>query len=162
MKQEKQDRLKAKVLSFVEWWEPLLDLPGVAVDHRFHDKFADPSNPDSTCAETVSEAPYRFASIHWYLSSIARLDDEDIERVVVHEYVHILNSAVESKVKEKDAEWREVSAENVARALISTAQIAKQRETATSVEAAFDAACRELKTSRGEIDAVVAEMNRKV
>ena len=152
MKQEKQDLLKDKVLGFVSWWEPLLDLPGIAVEHRFHDKFYDAANVDSTIAETVYRWPYREAVVHWYLSGVARLDDTAIEEVVVHEYCHVLNGAVEGGVKERDSHLREISAENVCAALLSAASVAKEREQGSSVAEAFDSALREHGLTRDDLD----------
>ena len=122
MKKAQAAALERRVRRLVAKWEPMLDLPGVVVEHRFHDKFFDSANVDATVAECVYRHLYREAVIHWYLSSIARFSNEDIEATLVHEYAHILNGAVEGGVKEKDSDLREISAENVARALLSVAR----------------------------------------
>lgn len=108
-----------KIEAYRHTWEALLDLPGIEVTHRFHETFQDPENADTTLAQTVCQWQYREAVIHWYLPNAARQADVDLERAVIHEYVHILNAPIKELCND-EMERLELATENVARALFST------------------------------------------
>lgn len=114
------ERTEATIRRLVKEWEPLLDLPGVAVEHRFHNTFLDPANPDATCAQAVTRWQYREAVIHWYMSGAVRQTRDELENTLVHEYVHIMMAPVHERLKAGSEEHDELATENVARALLAT------------------------------------------
>ncbi len=116
----KHEATERAILRLVREWEPLLDLPGVAVEHRFHDTFLDPANPDATCAQAVTRWQYREAVIHWYLPGAVRQTSDELENTLVHEYVHIMLAPTHDRLKAGSEEHDELATENVARALLAT------------------------------------------
>lgn len=118
MNQLQAAELEKRVREFADDWEPLLDLPGISVTHKFHDRYFDEENLDTTAANTVYQWEYRQAVIHWYLPTVARMDDNDIEMAVVHEYAHLLTGPVRDLITSNKHERLELATENVARALI--------------------------------------------
>lgn len=98
-------------------WEPLLDLPGVTVQHVYLETYSD---EHTVCADTQPLWQYRTAKIRWYMPAIARLTDAELEVTVVHEYVHILLGPVQEHLLAKHGDLLEMVTENVARALIRT------------------------------------------
>ena len=119
MKPQYQDT-QDTILAIAARWEPLLDLPGIAVEHRFHEAMLDPENGDSTAAVTKSVWQYRFAIIHWYMPNVVGMSDDDLENTVVHEYVHVLLGPLAAHIKNSAADLNELATENVARALLAT------------------------------------------
>jgi hypothetical protein len=109
-----------RVLALAQAWEPRFDLPGIAVEHRFHETMLDPENGDTTAAVTKAVWQYRFAIIHWYLPNIAGMSDDDLENTVVHEYVHVLLGPLANHIKASGNDLNELATENVARALLAT------------------------------------------
>jgi hypothetical protein len=49
-----------------------------------------------TTACTVSQWEYRSCEITWYLPSVAIIDDDYLEWVAIHEYIHMLNAPLAS------------------------------------------------------------------
>lgn len=104
-------------MRFVSKWEPMLDLPGITVEHRFvevnHDDDA------STIADTEGYWHYRQFRVCWYLPRCTSLDDDELEEAVVHEYVHVMDNSLESMMPENaDAERMEYATQNIAHALV--------------------------------------------
>ena len=113
-------KAKRRILRLAAEWEPRLALPGIRVEHRFHAKWFDDENSDTTVASTVVRWEYREAVIHWYLPALVRLVPRDQEDVLVHEYVHVLTGAIKELVPSDHIERLEVATENVAIALLTT------------------------------------------
>jgi hypothetical protein len=88
-----------RVLALAQAWEPRFDLPGIAVEHRFHETMLDPENGDTTAAVTKAVWQYRFAIIHWYLPNIAGMSDDDLENTVVNLVLTMINANFITKTK---------------------------------------------------------------
>lgn len=110
------------VKALVKKWEPLLDLPGTEVIHKFHDTKLDPSNADDTAAVTTANWPYRYAVIDWYLPNLCNQKPSQLEELVVHEYCHVLNASLEAAVAAERGDVNEIAAQNVTRALLRVAK----------------------------------------
>lgn len=99
-------------------WEPLLDLPGVAVQHKF---IPTPRDDDNECAaDTSAKWHYRIATIRWFLPTCLTMSDRGLEEVLVHEYAHVLMAALDDRIKPGSDEHVEHATESVARALLCT------------------------------------------
>ena len=74
----------------MDWWQPRLSLGLWHIDHYFH-AGPDTMPPDSEDAMAVcfSEWRYLTAQVHWDLTATTTVDDETLERVFVHELMHI-------------------------------------------------------------------------
>lgn len=111
---------KERLAKIVAAWEPRFDLPGVVVHHGFVETFREGENEHWTSAYTETDWHYRQARVLWYLPTMCRLTDEDLEEMVVHEYVHVLNAVLESRAKPNSDDYLEHAAQNVTRALLAT------------------------------------------
>ncbi|MGZ4518814.1 MAG: hypothetical protein ACXVGB_00150 [Mycobacteriaceae bacterium] len=116
----KRDRKRIRRL--VKKWEPLLALPGVDVHHAFIANFKEGDDEFWTPAECEADPQYRSARIKWFMHSVARLADEDLEEVLVHEYVHILLSPLDKFLKKGSTDPCELATQNVALALLGVAK----------------------------------------
>lgn len=116
---KKYDEQKERLALIVAAWEPRFDLPGVDVHHGFVETFREGENEHWTAAYTETDWHYRAARVLWYLPTMCRLSDEDLEECVVHEYVHILNACLESRAKPGSDDYVEHAAQNVTRALLA-------------------------------------------
>ena len=47
------------------------------------------------------------AVIHWNLEEFAKLSDQDTERIVIHEHLHILTAEMAPEDAEQKAHWRD-------------------------------------------------------
>lgn len=115
---ERYNELKAEIIGLADNWQRLTDLSHFTINHTFVESFKD-DDPD-TCADTEAYAEYRSARIRWYLASCSRLNEVDLEDIVVHEIGHVLLAPIEAHVKKGKDEWGELAVQNLARALIST------------------------------------------
>lgn len=100
--------------------EPKLDLPGVIVEHRFHQTTLDPESGDTTAAVTKCATSYRWAILHWYLPNLVGSSWKDLGSIVIHEYCHILNAPMAALLGDEGEQANAVEAatENMARALL--------------------------------------------
>lgn len=73
-----------------------------------------------TCAATTTTWEYRSAKITWYLSTVCRIDDDELEWTAVHEYVHVLMAPLATLVPPKDLHGKleEFVTESLARAIM--------------------------------------------
>lgn len=73
-----------------------------------------------TCAITTASWQYRMAQIRWFLPTAALVEDDMLEMIAIHEYVHILLHPVSQLVpsRERDLGPREEFAtESIARVI---------------------------------------------
>lgn len=111
------EKIIKRIQDYVDIWEPMLDLPGVDVEHVFLPRVAEEDH--TMVADTSASWEYRCATIRWYLGRVATLDDNDLENSVVHEYVHVLLAVMEKHLPERyrNSENSEHAVENITRAL---------------------------------------------
>lgn len=107
------DAQVVRVNALAKKWEPMLDLPGINVEHRFVNTRGE--DDPLTAADTEVKWEYRWAVIRWYVPTLASMDDAELESVLVHEYCHVLLGIIPtSKITAHD----EHATENVSRALL--------------------------------------------
>lgn len=112
------DDLRDTIMRLAAEWEPRLDLPGIAVRHRFIPTSAE-DDPDIV-ATTQTRWHYRHATIRWYLPACRVLTPRELEDALVHEYAHILLGAIVDRLKANSDEHNEHATESIARALLCT------------------------------------------
>lgn len=83
-KQAVVDRIVAMTTAL----EDEFDLGWVTITHRFNETDAS----DRVAAETITDWEYRQASIHWYLPTMSKMTDEEVEATIIHEFVHVLQA----------------------------------------------------------------------
>lgn len=107
--------LRARVSALFEMWMERLHLDWMYVGLFFSDNVR---SDDENCAmDTDTKWQYRSAKINVYLPAIAHNDDDDIELLLLHEFVHVMVNPMESLIKERDTDRSELAVENVARAI---------------------------------------------
>lgn len=100
-------------------WQEAMCLSHYEIKNVFLDTFHPEDEGDDlkTTAETQARWQYLMAKVNWHMPSAARSSDEELERVLVHEYVHIQLAAEQGLVAvQKDMEKVELATEMVTRA----------------------------------------------
>lgn len=110
-----------RITGEIEEW---LDLDGIDVKHQFHDGHYEDHTQETeygtTTATTVVRWEYRFARIQWFLASVAVATDEELYRVALHEYCHVLMGAMQDCLKPNhNMKLEERVTENFFRAILS-------------------------------------------
>lgn len=83
---------KSKVKACLNWWIPQLGLKmWDEIDVLYSDDVRDAPNPDCGAHVTFTWC-YQQATIKFYLPVLLDKSDSEIEKIVVHELVHILTS----------------------------------------------------------------------
>jgi hypothetical protein len=111
------DPLWDRVCVSFDKWNDLLELHWCNITLHRSDSFR--ADDNACAADTAAQWQYREATINVYLPAIAHFSDPEIEELLVHEMVHILVNSLESLVGDRHVNLRELSVENVARALIA-------------------------------------------
>lgn len=69
-----------------------------------------------TCAITTSQWKYRYATIRWFLPTVAQQDDAMLELIAIHEYIHaMLGPLTSPHHKSMSADLEEFVTESLAR-----------------------------------------------
>lgn len=79
-----------------------------------------------TAADCEAWWQYRSAKITFYLPVCEDADDEELERIVVHELVHVLIGSIHNFENDETREMTEYATENVTRALLYTNKFVKK------------------------------------
>ena len=78
---------------------------------------------DRVACETSCDWEYRQASLRWNLPTVALLDDDQLDAIIVHELVHVLNASVWEELpvtlRNRLAKHNELATEHVARAILA-------------------------------------------
>lgn len=109
-----------RIKPLVDKWEGLLQLRWITVEHVYIASENDEVH--STIADTDADWKYQRATVRWYLIACAALDDDELEKAVVHEYVHCMISPIENRIPSKYEDLSEFTVESLARSLISCAK----------------------------------------
>lgn len=113
------DEAWARVEQATKAWGHRLGITNVT--HRRIDTVAD--HPyEGVVAETKGAWEYRQASILWYVPNVCTVDDPELERIVVHEFCHVLMAPMESLVTlQKHYKTCEYAVQRVADAILRSA-----------------------------------------
>ena len=91
MPRQPSDRVVAYVDKYAPVWQERLGLGHWSIVHVYLDTYEGESGDDfKTTAVCESRWQYLQAKIKWYLPSAVRHDDDELERVLVHELCHVL------------------------------------------------------------------------
>ena len=98
--------------------ETELGLSGfLEIEHIF-DPGVDSETNTPPYAMTSPNWHYRSGLIRWYLQPVCLLTDDELEQVIIHEYVHILVHPITQLISSDDLTHREeYSVESIARAI---------------------------------------------
>lgn len=96
-------------------WQESLGLEWMDITHRYLETFNDADH--LTVADTEAMWEYRVATVRFFLPSVVRLERDDLEATLIHEYTHILLAPIESKLAEKHTELKEFTIEGITKAL---------------------------------------------
>lgn len=94
------DRVETHIKKIARMWQDRMFLSHWTIEHVFLDSFSgDDGNEDfKVTAVTESRWQYLQAKIKWYLPSAVRHDNEELERVLVHELCHVLLAPEQSLI----------------------------------------------------------------
>lgn len=107
---------KKRVQKYIDKWFNAMGLKWFRVDLVW-DRERDQDSPN-TAARTTTSWQYRHATVTWYMPTIVDNDDDFLEGIVVHEFVHILISPMAVVDKEADLPLQhEYATECLARAM---------------------------------------------
>src|SRR5262245_48777434 len=112
MKSQYVDLIKT-IKARTQEWEKLLDQRWINVEHAFLESYNHEDH--HTLADTEAFWQYRHAKIRWYLPSMIRLSEAEMDEAIVHEYVHVLLSPIEGKLASRHEELSEFTVESLAR-----------------------------------------------
>lgn len=115
---------RKRVRKYFDKWFTTLGLGWYQVDVVWS-RTVDEDDRD-TAAKTTWRWQYRTASITFYLPTIAELNDEKLEGVVVHEFAHILTGSMVQNSPDDNSQLMEYGTEIVARALIWAREAGKK------------------------------------
>jgi hypothetical protein len=107
---------KKRVQTYFDKWFNTLGLGWHQVDINWS-RVTNEEDAD-TAARTTWQWQYRSASITFFLPTMADLNDDKLEAVVVHEFAHILTGPMVQNTSEEHNQLMEYGTESVARALI--------------------------------------------
>lgn len=87
-----QDRVTKLINELAPTWQTRLSLDHWEIEHVYLDAYYTDDNGEDfkVTATTESRWQYMQGIIKWYLPSAVRHDDQTLEKVLVHELVHIL------------------------------------------------------------------------
>lgn len=92
MTDKQYKKTKKRVRKVLEWW---IDRMGLQwwddIQIRFHRDVSDAPDPLAAGHVTFTWC-YQQATIHFYLPNLVDKDDAELEKIVVHELVHILTA----------------------------------------------------------------------
>lgn len=104
---------KERVLLVTSRLEKEFDLSWIKISHLFVESMRE----DGIVATTDGDWQYRAAAIEWNLPAVARITDETLEEVAIHEYVHVLLNPMEELLPQKGeaSKMNEFAVESITR-----------------------------------------------
>lgn len=110
-----------RVILVTSHWDRVLGVSRfAAVMHRRVNTLPDEPN-QGIVAETKSAWEYRQASIIWYVPNVCTIDDEELERIALHEFIHVLIAPMEARVSDKFHKEREYAVQCLTDAILKLA-----------------------------------------
>ena len=92
---EPYDRVTKLITKLAPIWHTRLGLNHWEIEHTFLDNYYDTEEHKVT-ATTHAQWQYLDATIKWYLPSAVRHNDTTLEKILIHELVHVLLSPEQS------------------------------------------------------------------
>ena len=106
MTDEEFEKQRSRIRELATWWQPKLALNEWHVDYHFHRVSSDmPEGGMNAIALCKTHWEYKLASIHWDVSAAEDSDDEQLERILVHELMHV--HLAETQEPDKDGKHNE-------------------------------------------------------
>lgn len=97
---EPYDRVTKLINKLAPVWQDRLGLNHWEIEHTFLDTYYGDENSEDykVTATTHAQWQYLDANIKWYLPSAVRHNDEILEKILLHEFVHVLLAPEQSLV----------------------------------------------------------------
>lgn len=116
------EAIKARVDVFVDRWIDLLGLAKYATIYvTYHRETGEGRSSNFDVAASMdSQWQYRQGKLNVYCGTIALIDDDDLNLLIVHELSHFLLGPIEAFVPKAQNDRLEFTAETLARAFRST------------------------------------------
>jgi len=111
------EQAQHRIETLTKKWHKLMDMSWLSIKHTYNPNIDD--DEPFTVATTQADWEYRAAVIDWHLPRVCAIEDETLESVVVHEFVHVLVAAMEVNLKPNHDSHAEFAVESVARAILS-------------------------------------------
>ena len=92
MTQNQYTRITKHIDKLAPIWQDRLGLNHWEINHTYIDSYYDDDSQDDYKVSAITESRWQYlqAKIKWYLPSISRHDNEEIEKILVHELCHVL------------------------------------------------------------------------
>lgn len=117
---------EARIGLVVDRWVKRLDISWLAVTNRF--TLTDGDSDDRVACLAIPDWQYRQVTLRWNVVQTAGMEDDELEKTVVHELVHALIAPLFDELPDKEqtrlAKLNELATENVARAILAAYQSA--------------------------------------
>jgi len=102
MNDKEYEKLKSRIKKYVDKWLPMLGLKWWTVSLYYErEKCSTKSVVDDgnmtgmdIGAKTYIQYPYKTAQVYFYLPGMEGLDSAGIDRLVLHEFIHILTEEI--------------------------------------------------------------------
>lgn len=120
---------KERVLAALIPWLKRLGLGWYRIEHKWERDQGSriPGSAFATGAVVETQWEYRQAQINWYLPTLALMDDEALDNLIVHELVHILCDPMQTFVPAEHKKLEEYATECLARAIIGAWQDGQEK-----------------------------------
>jgi hypothetical protein len=131
--EQEYERLRELITRLTYLWQHRMTISHIEIETVFLDEFYPDDEGDDWKVTAVTEGRWQYdcAKIKWYLPSLVRHSDSEIERVVVHELCHVMlgaeQSIMETVTGDENEDWTtacsekiEMSTERACRALLNT------------------------------------------
>ena len=96
-----------------------LQLEWIHINHRFNEA----PHEEGNLAVSETQWEYRQADITWALTDVAAASDEELEKICIHEYMHILLGPLEEFLPKKSQKQEEFAVESLTRAIMAARSV---------------------------------------
>jgi len=115
---KRRERGKARVSACFALWIPRLGLDRWDIDITWQESRHPEDTDSSTLMDTTALWEYMTATIRVFLPPCIALEDDDLEKAVVHELVHCLVSPMEQVVPDEHSKECEFTVELLTRLML--------------------------------------------
>lgn len=110
---------KERLEKYLVKWHKLMSMGHYHLKYVYKRDFCVDDKSRSTYARTSTSWEYREATIEWYMPSLAKATDDELENIVIHEFCHVQMAPLSQDQPEVMHEQRELATENFTRILLS-------------------------------------------
>ena len=111
------DRAQARIEAMLAKWHDLMGIGWLTIKYTYNPNFNEEHH--RIIATTEADWEYHQARTDFHLPAVCAIDDDTLERVIVHETVHALTAPMEVIIPAKDAKICEFAVESITRVLVA-------------------------------------------